>query len=185
VRELIWLLIVILFGYAAFQLYRASRIKFNKPGPEQNAADAGTTAQVGQKRVEGALMTPATPGSETPWSDKPSSTAMPSAVEPGVDAFQLTLEVQQLRHELARVQGDFISQSQQVVRLEESLALLREQLESAVASQGVSPEYNEALVFARRGLPVDAIAERCGISVAEAELVRSLAQGGTIDREGS
>jgi len=180
VRELIWLLIAILFGYAAFQLYRASRIKLKKTDPEENAVDPGATAKTGQSSGDDALLKPATPGSYTP-----TSAATPSAEDPGVDAFQLTLEVQQLRHELARVQGDFISQREQVVRLEESLALVREQLESAIASQGVSPEYNEALVFARRGLPVDAIAERCGISVAEAELVRSLAQGGTTDRESS
>jgi hypothetical protein len=180
VRELIWLLIAILFGYAAFQLYRALRINLKKTGPKQNAVDADATAKTAQRRGGDALMTPATPGSDTP-----SSVATPSAAEPGVEAFQLALEVQRLRHELARVQGDFISQREQVARLEEGLVLLRGQLESTVASQGVSPEYNEALVFARRGLAVDTIAERCGISVAEAELVRSLAQGGTTDREGT
>lgn len=179
-RELIWLLIAILFGYAAFQLVRALRINLKKAGPEQNAVDAGATAKAGQRSGDDALMTPGAPGSDTP-----SSAATPSMTEPDVDAFQLTLEVQQLRHELARMQGDFLSQREHVARLEEGLVMLREQLESAVASQGVSPEYNEALVFARRGLAVDTIAERCGISVAEAELVRSLAQGGTTDREGA
>lgn len=127
-------------------------------------------------------MVPAPP----PVADVPASgspTSVPA--EAGGDAFQLTLEVQQLRNELVRLQADFIAQREQIARLEEALTQLGEQLDSAVASQGVSPEYNEALVFARRGLAVDTIAERCGISVAEAELVRSLAQGGTTDREGT
>lgn len=179
-RELIWLLIVVLFGYAAFQLVCALRIKLKKTGPGQKAGNEGTLAKITPQNGDGEFMTLASLGSDTsPALDTPSST------EPVGDAFQLTLEVQQMRLELARVHGDFISQREQIQRIEEGLALLKEQLESAVASQGVSPEYNEALVFARRGLAVDAIAERCGISVAEAELVRSLAQGGTIDREGA
>lgn len=177
-RELIWLLIAILFGYAVFQLVRALRINPKKSGAGHSAVDTVTAAKSGPGDGDREFMVPATPGSDTPSS----ATSPPS--EPGGDTFQLTLEVQQLRHELERVQGEFVSQREQVVRLEEGLVLLREQLDATVASQGVSPEYNEALVFARRGLAVETIAERCGISVAEAELVRSLAQGGTIDREG-
>lgn len=55
--------------------------------------------------------------------------------------------------------------------------LQHEQFDGGVAKAGGSPEYDEALVFARRGLDVEAIAERCGITVAEAALVRALAQG--------
>jgi hypothetical protein len=59
---------------------------------------------------------------------------------------------------------------------------LKAQLEAAAVSQSISPEYNEALVFARRGLDVDTIAERCGISRSEAELVHALAQRRDGDR---
>ena len=44
--------------------------------------------------------------------------------------------------------------------------------------QNTSPEYGEALVLARRGLGVEDIAARCGITRAEAELVVSLAARG-------
>jgi hypothetical protein len=46
------------------------------------------------------------------------------------------------------------------------------------AAPGASPEYSEALALARRGLAVDEIAGRCGITRAEAELVAALAAGG-------
>jgi DNA-directed RNA polymerase specialized sigma24 family protein len=40
----------------------------------------------------------------------------------------------------------------------------------------VTPQHSEAMVLAERGLPALQIAERCGISVAEAELVCALAR---------
>ncbi|THF63180.1 DUF2802 domain-containing protein [Pseudothauera nasutitermitis] len=69
-------------------------------------------------------------------------------------------------------------QRQVIDDLVDSVRTLREQLEANLSGQGVSPEYDEALVFARRGLDAEAIAERCGITVAEAELVRSMTQRG-------
>lgn len=100
------------------------------------------------------------------------------------DTFQLELEVQQLRRDIAQLRLEQDEQRRFGQVVDERLAALKAQLDSAVLAPGTAPEYSEALVFARRGLGVDAIAERCGISVAEAELVRSLAQGaGQADAE--
>jgi hypothetical protein len=90
--------------------------------------------------------------------------------------FQATLDATSLRHEIDALREDLAQQRATLVALSQSLDGLKEQIESVSVAQGISPEYNEALVCARRGLDVEAIAERCGISVAEAELVRSLAE---------
>lgn len=100
----------------------------------------------------------------------------------GQGGFQLELEVRQLRRDIAQLREELDTQRARCDRLETEHRTVREHLEATLASQGISPEYNEALVFARRGMDVDAIAERCGISVAEAELVHALARGGQPDR---
>ena len=101
----------------------------------------------------------------------------------------MELELRQFRRELAQMRGAMAEQRQQSVRLTEELggqrALndelhreindLREQLQSLLNGQNISPEYSEPLMLAQRGMGVDELAEHCGISVAEAQLVCSLA----------
>lgn len=95
--------------------------------------------------------------------------------------FGLELEVQQLRRELAllreELEGAGTAWQETSRRLEEEVARLSGELEGLQVERSVSPQYGEAMVLARRGLAADAIAERCGISVAEAALVCSLVQG--------
>jgi len=93
------------------------------------------------------------------------------------DGFQVELEVQQLRRDVAELRAELAEQRREVASLTARLHAQHEQFHGGVAKAGGSPEYDEALVFARRGLDVEAIAERCGITVAEAALVRALAQG--------
>lgn len=90
--------------------------------------------------------------------------------------FEAALENSALRQEIDALREEVVQQREQMSALSRGIDALREQIESVSAAQGISPEYNEALVCARRGLDVEAIAERCGISVAEAELVRSMAE---------
>jgi hypothetical protein len=97
------------------------------------------------------------------------------------DVFHIELEVQQLRRELADLRAEFRDQRRELTELDARIRKQKEPVEANTGSQGVSPEYNEALVYARRGLDVEAIAERCGITVAEAELVCSLARRGEPD----
>jgi hypothetical protein len=52
---------------------------------------------------------------------------------------------------------------------------MREEIEQLKAARNVSPLYNEALNMAQHGLNAEGIASRCGISIAEAELVAALA----------
>lgn len=90
--------------------------------------------------------------------------------------FQAALDVSALRQEIDVLHEELAQQRSALIALSQSNDSLREQVEVLGATQGVSPEYNEALVCARRGLDADSIAERCSISVAEAELIRSLAE---------
>lgn len=108
---------------------------------------------------------------------------------PPPEPFPLELELRQFRRELAQMRGTMAEQRQQSVRLTAELngqrALnnelhreineLREQLQSLLTGQNISPEYSEPLMLAQRGMGVDELAEHCGISVAEAQLLCSLA----------
>lgn len=97
----------------------------------------------------------------------------PDASEFGFDAL---LEMRQ-----TRILLDELSTRHEVLRSE--LAEIKEAMIELRAASQVSPLYSEAVSLARRGYDVQVIAERCGISVAEAELVRSLSSdskdGGT------
>lgn len=96
--------------------------------------------------------------------------------------FGLALEVQHLRREVALLREELDAASRawedHARRLEGEVQRLRDGLQGVQAERSVPPQYGEALVFARRGLEAEAIAERCGISVAEAALVRSMAHTG-------
>lgn len=98
----------------------------------------------------------------------------PDASEFGFDAL---LEVRQTRLRLDEMQQQFQAMQKEVDALRDELAEVR-------ALSQVSPVYGDAVSLARRGYDPQFIAERCGISVAEAELVRSLS-GGTEQEEGN
>ena len=60
--------------------------------------------------------------------------------------------------------------------LRSDVAGLREELRLLKAARRVSPQYNEAMMLAQRGIDAQGIAEQCGISVGEAELVLALSR---------
>jgi len=183
VRELLWVLIAVLFAYALFQLYRAWALRDERKReeaarePTEEGFDSVLSRTLAPEMSEESSGRDA--GGSTEAAEQAEAEAEAAEDVPGhVNALEvearratdrLQREVDQLRSEVAR-------QRDRVSTLERSLQALREQLESSQTMQGVSPEYNEALVCARRGLNVSAIAERCGISMAEAELVKSLAE---------
>lgn len=71
--------------------------------------------------------------------------------------------------ELAELRGEVASLKDEVILLHEEVRLLK-------AARNVSPQYGEAVALAQRGLGAAQIAERCGISVAEAEMVCALSR---------
>lgn len=64
----------------------------------------------------------------------------------------------------------------EVQQLRSEVAGLREELKLVKAARRVSPQYNEAMMLAQRGIDAAGIAEQCGISVGEAELVLALSR---------
>lgn len=101
---------------------------------------------------------------------RPTADPMLTSVSP---SFQNALETSALRRELDELRETIAQQQAAQDHLSRSVEGLREQI-GALATPRAAREYEEALICARRGLGVETIAERCGISVAEAELVRSL-----------
>jgi hypothetical protein len=93
--------------------------------------------------------------------------ASESAAADGDFAAQLTqkkleAEVRQLRDHLAESR--------------EEIQRMREEMGRLSAAQKVSPLYNEAMALAVRGVDAAGVAGRCGISIAEAELVVALSK---------
>ena len=64
----------------------------------------------------------------------------------------------------------------EVQHLRSDVAGLREELKLLKAARRVSPQYNEAMMLAQRGVDAQGIADQCGISVGEAELVLALSR---------
>ena len=73
-------------------------------------------------------------------------------------------ELAQMREELDALRGEFAALREET----------RQELGQLRAGQAVSPLYSDAMQMAVTGYGAEVIAERCGISRAEAELVASL-----------
>jgi len=87
------------------------------------------------------------------------------------------IEIQQLRRDVAqlRTEQDFLRSELVAMRLDmNELQAAKERPPQYV--RPVSPQHSEAMLLAGRGIPASQIAEHCGISVAEAELVCALAR---------
>lgn len=109
-----------------------------------------------------------------PWNEPPDPApdAAPEAVEMNDSRLQAAeAEIGELRNEVAMVRGE--------------LAALREEVKLKVervqAAQHVAPVYGDAMQMAVAGYDAAAIAERCGVARAEAELVVALIR----NREGT
>jgi hypothetical protein len=68
--------------------------------------------------------------------------------------------------------------NQEMEELRAELAALRDEVAQLKVQRGMGPQYNEAMTLAGRGVDAARIAEHCGISVGEAELVCALVQRG-------
>jgi Protein of unknown function (DUF2802) len=102
----------------------------------------------------------------------------PRAAEPDASSFgfDALLEVRQMHHKVDE-------HAQRLHALDDEVRALREELSAVRAASRVAPAYAEAVSMVRRGLDAHTIAERCGISVAEAELVQALSERGELDTQ--
>jgi len=71
----------------------------------------------------------------------------------------------------------------ETARLADELARQREEMENLKAARHVAPQYSEAMTLAQNGHEAGAIANRCGISIGEAELVAALARNVNLNED--
>lgn len=186
-REVIFGLIGVLLLYVCWQLLRlwfmARRRSAAKRDAESSQAihssilGAGTGPSFSSVHFDADLE----PETVSPSSLEPRLSAIsplhrPVEPDPTEFSFDALLEMRQTRHRLDELFGRHESLEAEVVALRKALAEVR-------AFAQVSPMYGEAVALARRGFSVDAIAERCGISVAEAQLVNALSIDPTTDEK--
>lgn len=193
-REALWLLAALLAAYAAFEFLRALRLPREGATRASVATPSGTVgegpvaaAADDRKRDEDDDFLAYAPLPSPAAASAPASLA-PDAPAPGASAalaeaaaaarFELELENSRLRQAL-QAQRDLVAlQQTEIDRLVEDITALRDELDNQVSSVASSPEYSEAMVLAAQGLNAEMIAERCGITLAEAELVLALGRGG-------
>ncbi len=72
----------------------------------------------------------------------------------------------------------------EVQRMRAEIERMRTEMEELRAARRVSPQYAEAMELAQRGFSAQAVADRLGISLAEAELVHALSRGDQNFEEG-
>jgi hypothetical protein len=182
VRELVWLLIAALLAYGGWQFLRALAAGRRQSAPPASAAAGSDDDEDGDDEDDDfdyaplPAARPAPAAAAAPVSAPAAVAARAeSSAPPAGDVFQIELELRRVRREMAALRAAIDVQQQEIGSLHGALAALGKKVESGVGLPSASPEYNEALVFARRGLSAEAIAERCGITVAEAALVHALA----------
>lgn len=169
-REGVWALVAVLSIYLAIILFRLAM-------PSRSSGDAA-----------GRL--PQTIVANVPVEEMTASHAQPPVESLAVPQEALNeLEIQQLRRDVAqlRTEQDFLRSELVALRLDlNELQMAQDRAAVQVQPQPQyvrpeSPQHSEAMLLAGRGIPAAQIAEHCGISVAEAELVCALvrAEGGT------
>ena len=77
---------------------------------------------------------------------------------------------------LRGLQTEMIGVRAQLDALQAGFDALTSEIEQIKAARAVSPQYNDALSLAQKGMRPEDIAETCGISVGEADLVCALAR---------
>lgn len=168
VREAILVLVAVLSLYLVVVLFRLARHRRGTPPAVAPEAAAAADAAVGRP---------------------PAVESEPAPEEAEVSRELLNeLEIQQLRQDVTRLRADcdFLRREMAVMRHDVDLlgeqARSEQQAAQAAArertqyTRPVSPQHSEAMLLAGRGMSAVQVAEHCGISVAEAELVCALAK---------
>jgi hypothetical protein len=157
VRDGIWALVAVLAIYMAVILFRLA-----VPRKAEVVVEEARSPQT-------VVVEPPAPAAPLPPVD---------AVRPAVPQEALNeLEIQQLRRDVAqlRTEQDFLRSELVAMRLDmNELQAAKERPQQYV--RPVSPQHSEAMLLAGRGIAAAQIADHCGISVAEAELVCALAR---------
>ncbi len=155
-RDVIILALVLAAVYFLISLLRLGQIKLRQRQADRLRKQAAES-DVGlskNKREEGA------------------EEISPPELEPVSASHPPTLPHMSFDEQLFRsnVENELEQLHSEVAALKEALAQLKN------ASRPVSPQYNEAMLLAQRGMKVQSIADHCAISIGEAELVVALSR---------
>ena len=156
-RDATLLVAVLAAIYLVVSLLGLARLRRRR---EAVAAATATASTAGQAAPAVAPLMAAEPMVATD-TDVPTDIAPVPSV-----AFAAELSVQVAKTELEA----------EVRQLRVELAALRDELAEIKATRRVSPLYAEAAALAQRGFDARGVAEECGISVAEAELVLAMSR---------
>ncbi|MCV2218758.1 DUF2802 domain-containing protein [Thauera sp. Sel9] len=178
-RQALWILVLLLLVLAGWQFLRAVWLSRDPMSPSEATAASATapgqpvmTAAAGEE--DG--------GEGFDYAPRLNAATADAAVGNEPEAFRSTLETQRLRRLLDGQQALVDQQRAEIETLQAEVAGLRQQLEESLHAQPpqsmASPEYAEATRLAEQGLDAEEIAARCGISIAEAGLLVSLARSG-------
>lgn len=160
IRYAIICAVAVIAVYMLVSLLRLSQIRRRKPSVPaieralKFDADGIYTLKRGLD-----LREPETTEAESRWPAREAA-AEPESKE--VPAFGEQLFRSSVEAELEQLRGE-------VAGLKETIAQLK-------AARRVSPQYNEAMSLAQRGMDKQIIADECGISIGEAELVLALSR---------
>ena len=180
-QQLIWSLIAGLLLYGCWQFLRALRAGSSRAG-ESRPFDASRKMKgLDEDLFSYAPLTGNPPGNKTASNPEVIVREDGGGTEHDIsqgntlDSFAIELEFQRLRRELDNLKEICAAQRQEIntLRLELLERLPGPPESSLLREPGASPEYDEALALARRGVMADAIAARCGITRAEADLART------------
>lgn len=152
-REGVIGLIALVAAYMLFVLLRMLFLR-NRPAPSEKPLPAASIDESPEKPAEGLAE------ADENWAQASAGLAG-DALRSGLEQ-----ELAQMRDEVDAIRGELAALRQD---MHQELAHLR-------ASQTVSPIYGDAMQMAVSGYDPAAIAERCGIARAEAELVVALAK---------
>lgn len=183
-REAILLLVGLAVVYLLLTLFRLLRVGKGAETPPTDSPKAEPPmAAPGEIDAIPELTEPISPlavSHSTEWNDvvdlELHAEPGPAAAEP---VPRMTGFGEQLAEHLARSDLE-----REVRQLRQEVDELRAELEDLRSLRNISPHYAEALELAQRGLTAQDVADRMGISLAEAELVHALSQGEKIFEEG-
>ncbi len=186
-RQLIFWLIALLLVYGGWQFLRALRIGFRRhavPLAAKEASVRNLDDDFFNYDTPTSAREPKSGATITVYSHKQSDIPAPENVkEAPLDSFAIELELQRLRLEISTLREMLEAQQKEIASLHakarnQPTAPIEATIPSVTQEPDMSPEYDEALALARRGIMADVIASRCGITRAEADLVASLAARG-------
>lgn len=145
------------------------------PPPEFDAPPGTALAGIWESPAEprlGAFLDPLTDFRPETARPEPQRAAAPSVApptEPPANDFSALLTQKTLENEIRQLREQLAESRKEIQRLSD-------EVQRVGAAQKVSPLYNEAMALAVRGVDAAGVAGRCGISIAEAELVVALSR---------